>query len=74
MCSTEIGGPLVHQAAPALEEITAGVGRLCRVADRMGERRFDHLTRRVRLLRRPVPKARPEPMRHSGDAEFFDQF
>ena len=39
----------------------------------MGERGFDHLTRRIRLLRRPVPEARPEPMWHGGDAEFFDQ-
>ena len=39
-----------------------------------GERRFDHLTRCIRLLRRPVPKARPEPMRHGGEAEFLDQF
>ena len=33
--------------------------------------------RAVRLygtaVRRPVPEARPEPMRHGGDAEFFDQ-
>ena len=72
-CPPEIGGPVVHQAAPTLEEITAGVGRLCRVAHRMGERGFDHLTRRIRLLRRPVPEARPEAMRHGGDAEFLDQ-
>ena len=70
---TEIGRPVVHQAAPTFEEITAGVGRLCRVAHRMGERGFDHLTRRIRLLRGPVPEARPEPMRHGGDAEFVDQ-
>ena len=73
VCSTEIGCPLVHQAAPTLEEITAGVGRLCRVAHRMGERGFDHLAGCIRLLRGPVPEARPEPMRHGGDAEFFDQ-
>ena len=39
----------------------------------MGESGFDHLTRRIRLLRRPVPEARPEPMRHGGHAEFFAQ-
>ena len=38
----------------------------------MGERGVDHLTRRIRLLRGPVPEARPEPMQHGGDAEFFD--
>ena len=30
----------------------------------MGERGLDHLTRRIRLLRGPVPETRPEPMRH----------
>ena len=73
MCSTEVGRPLVHQAAPTLEEITARVGRFGGVLSRMGERGFDHLTRRIRLLRRPVPEARLEPMRHGGDAEFFAQ-
>ena len=72
-CPIEIGGPVVHQAAPTLEEITARISCLCRVAYRMGERGLDHLTRRIRLLSRPVPEARPEPMRHGGDAEFFDQ-
>ena len=59
-----IADALVHQAAATLEEITAGVGRLCLVAHRMGERGLDHLTRRIRLLRGPVPETRPEPMRH----------
>ena len=71
---TEVGGPVAHQAASTLEEITARIGRLCRVAHRMGERRFDHFAGCVCLFRRPVPEARPEPMRHGGDAEFFDQF
>ena len=65
---TEVGSPVVHQASPALEEITARIGRLGGVAYRMGERRFDHLTRRIRLLRGPIPEARPEPMRHCGEA------
>ena len=59
-----IADALVHQAAPTLEEITAGVGRLCLVAHCMGERGLDHLTRRIRLLRGPVPETRPEPMPH----------
>ena len=28
VCSTEVGGPVVHQTAPTLKEITARVGRL----------------------------------------------
>ena len=35
--------------------------------------RPNHLTRRIRLLRRPVPEARLDPMRHGGDAEFFER-
>ena len=35
--------PVVHQAAPTLEEITARVGRLGGVLYRMGERGLDHL-------------------------------
>ena len=42
--AVEVGCPLVHQAPPTLEEITARVGYLCRVAHRMGERGFDHLS------------------------------
>ncbi len=55
-------------------KITARICCVCRVAHRMSERRFDHFAGCVRPLRRPIPKARPEPMRHGGDAEFFDQF
>ena len=39
---TEVGRPVVHQAAPTLEEITAGVGRLGGVLYRMGERGLGH--------------------------------
>ena len=67
-------GPVVHQAAPTLEEIAAGVGRLGGILYRMGERGLDHLAGCVRPFRGPVPEARPEPMRHGGDAEFLDQF
>ena len=42
VCSTEIGGQVVHEAAPTLEEITAGVGRLGGVLYRMGECGLDH--------------------------------
>ena len=65
----EIGGPVVHQAPPPLEEITAGVGRLGGVVYRMGECGLDHFAGCVRPFRGPVPEARPEPMRHGGDAE-----
>ena len=66
--------PVIHQLAAALEEITACVGGFCGVARRMGERLLDHFARCVCPLRRPIAEARSEPMRHGGDAEFFDQF
>ena len=70
----EVRRPVVHQAAPTLEEITAGVGRLGGVLYRMGEGGLDHFAGGIRPFRGPVPEARPEPMRHGGDAEFLDQF
>ena len=41
--------------------------------DRRGERGLDHVAGCARSFRGPVPEARPEPMRHGSDAEFFDQ-
>ena len=69
----QIVRPVVHQAAPTLEQITAGVGRLGGVLYRMGECGLDHFAGCVRPFRGPVPEARPEPMRHGGDAEFLGQ-
>ena len=51
---------------PALEEITAGVGRLGGVLYRMGECGLDHFAGCVRPFRGPVPEARPEPVRHAA--------
>ena len=66
--------PLVHQAAPTLEEITARIGRRCRVLYRVGERGLGHLAVYACPFRGLIPEARLEPMRHGGDAEFLDQF
>ena len=71
--SSEVVRPVVHQAVAAREQIRPRVGRLRRVAHRMGKRRFDHFTGRICLLRRSVPEARPEPMRLRREAEFLDQ-
>ena len=71
---TKVGRPVVYQMPPTLEEVTAGVGRLGGVVYRMGERGLDHFAGCVRPFRGPVPEARPEPMRHGGEAEFLDQF
>ena len=56
-CPPEVGRPVVHQAAPTLEEITAGVGRLGGVLYRMGERGLDHFAGCARPFRGPVPEA-----------------
>ena len=69
----EICGPIVHQPPPTLKEVTAGVGRLGGALYRMSECGLDHFAGCVRPFRGPVPEARPEPMRHGGDAEFLGQ-
>ena len=51
----QVGRPVVHQAAPTLEEITACVGRLGGVLYRVGERGLDHFAGCVRPFRGPVP-------------------
>ena len=50
MCSTEIGGPIVHQPAPPLEQVRAGIGGFDRILDHVRERRLDDLARVIRLL------------------------
>ena len=60
MCSNEIGGPLVHQAAPTLEQVRPRVGRFDLVLHRVRERRLDDLAWVIRFLRRPVSKGGPE--------------
>ena len=66
--STELGGPIVHQPPPTLEQVGACVNGLDLVLDHVRQRRLDDLARMVCLLRRPVPERRPEGVRHSGDA------
>ena len=65
--------PVVHQVASALEQIRPCVGRLGGGLYRMGERGLDHFAGCGRPFRGPVPEARPEPMRHGGDAECLGQ-
>src|SRR5688572_20887104 len=56
-------GPRLHELAALGEQVAAPVGGLGLVLDRMGEGHFDHLARKVRLLGRPIPEARPETVR-----------
>ena len=73
-CPPEVGAHSSIRRRRRSKRSLARIGRLCRVAHRMGERGLDHFAWCVCPLSRPIPKARPEPMRHGGDAEFFDQF
>ena len=66
-------GPVVHQAAPALEQIRARVGGLDLVLDDMRKGGFHDFAGVVGLLGRPVPKGRPEPMRHGADLQLPEQ-
>ena len=45
----QVAGPLIHEPAPALEQVRAGVGCLDRVADHMRHGRLNDFTRVVRL-------------------------
>jgi hypothetical protein len=49
--------PRFHQAAPRAEQISAAIGPLGGVADRMAERRFDDRVQERRGLLVQVPKA-----------------
>ena len=61
--SVKIGRPIVHQPPPPLEQVRPRVGGLDRVPHHVRERRLDDLAGMVRLLRRPIPEARPKPVR-----------
>ena len=47
---------VVHQVAPTLEQVRAGVGGLDLVPNDMRQRRLDDLARVIGLLGRPVPE------------------
>ena len=60
---------LLHEFAVAVEQVGAPVGGLHAVAVHVREREFAHLARGLRALGGPVPKARPEPVRHRADLQ-----
>ena len=59
----QIRRPVVHEPTPPLEQVGAPVRGLHLVLDHVRQRGLDHLSGVVRLLCRPVPKRRPEPVR-----------
>src|SRR5262249_36715919 len=61
---TAICSPIRHQPPASLKEITAPVGSVDLVADRMRERLFDNMIRIGGLLGRPIAEGATEPMRH----------
>ena len=63
----EVGRPVVHEPASALEQVRAPIGCLDPVLDHMCEGRFDDLARMIRLLGRPVPETGPETVWNGRD-------
>ena len=57
--------PLLHQGAPSLEQIRAGIGRFHLILDKVRQRRLHDRMGRVRAFSRPVAKAGTESVRHS---------
>ena len=70
----QVGRPVVHQLPSALEQVRAPIGCLDPVLYHMRQGGLDDLAGMIRLLGRPVPETRPEPVRHSRDLELPEQF
>lgn len=52
--AVEVGSPVLHQRAPAFEQVRAGKGHFDSVADRMRRGQVDHLPGMVRLPKNSV--------------------
>jgi len=52
-----VAAPVIHEPAPALEQVGAGIGRLDPILDHMRQGRLNHLPGMVGFLSRPVPEA-----------------
>ena len=70
----QVAGPVIQEPAPTLEQVRAPVGRLDLIADLVRQRSLRHLARMIGFLGRPVPKARPEAVRHRRDVQLPEQF
>ena len=66
VCSTDVLRPVVHQAAPTLDEITTRVGRRGGVLYCMGERGLDHLAGCARPFHRQSRKLDLNPCGTAG--------
>ena len=53
LMAVEVGGPVVHQDTPALEQVRAGIGRLDPVPDHMRQGRLDDFPGMIRQLMNP---------------------
>ena len=69
----EVRSPLVHQLAPTLEQVRPEVDRLDPVLHHVRQHHLNHLLWMIRLLRRPVPKGRPEAFWHGQDLVVLEQ-
>ena len=59
--------PVIHQPTPTLEQVGASVRGLDLVLHHMRQRCLDDLPGVIRLVGRPIPERRPEPVRHGRD-------
>ena len=65
--------PIVHQPAPPLEQVRAGISGFDLILDHVRQRRLDDLARVIRLLGRPVPEARTKAVRDGADLQVLEQ-
>ena len=65
----QVAGPVVHEPAPALEQVRARIGGLDPVADQMRQGHLDHLLGVILLFTRPVPEGRAGTVRHSRNRQ-----
>jgi|SRR5215831_915268 hypothetical protein len=65
------GVPCLHQLAPSLQGITAAIGLLDGIADRMRQGGFANLTREGGRFTAPIAETRPKAVRGGFDVKRF---
>ena len=70
--TSEVRSPVVHEPAPALEQVRTPIGCLDSVLDDVRQGCLDDLAGMIRLLGRPIPEARAKTVRHGRDPVFLE--
>ena len=65
----QVAGPVIHESAPPLEQVRAGIGRLDPVLNHMGQGRLDHLPGMVGLQQFGNTGHGPVPRRLGDESE-----